>query len=643
MCGFTGFWTFQPTYQPAEAKAILLAMSQTIAHRGPNSQGTWYHPKKGLGFAHQRLSIVDLSEHGHQPMVCPYSKNSLIYNGEVYNAHTLRQTLEQDHKIPFKGHSDTEVILAACGVWGVEKTLEKLNGMFALAFWSESEQTLCLARDRLGIKPLYWGMVSGTLLFGSQLKSFHQHPQWRGTINPKALHHYFQLSYVPAPLSIYQDIHKLAPGHMITLKSPEQITSKRYWCPHKITEQPLLDGLSEQAQIRKLDDLLSDAVKARMVADVPLGAFLSGGIDSSTVVALMQKHSPRPIKTFSIGFDDPKYNEANHAKIIAQHLGTDHHESILTANDAMATIPDMPQWYDEPFADSSQIPTFLVSKMAKQHVAVSLSGDGGDELFAGYSRYHIGYKLWSRLGKVPLWGRKGLAHFIQAFPPGMWDHLRKCYPFGGIPKQVGHQINKLASILPCDNIEDYYKHLVSCWQQPNQILRSPQSEYSWPSPPNHLSSIATMQWLDTMTYLPDDILTKVDRASMAVGLEARVPLLDHRVVELAWQLPFSSKHQQGQAKWLLCQVLKQYVPEPMFNRPKMGFGVPIADWLRGPLKAWGHELLSDDHLKDNPFINKEIAQKMWQQHQKGRVNHHHQLWTLLMFLAWHRHYHPQYA
>jgi len=644
MCGLTGFWTFSPKHPANQAKAILHDMISAIEHRGPDSGGEWYHPQQGLGFGHQRLSIVDLSEHGHQPMTSISGKSCLIYNGEIYNAQTLRDELKQNHHTAFRGHSDTEVILEACEAWGVEKTLTKLNGMFALAFWSEVDKTLILARDRLGIKPLYWGIAANTLLFGSQLKSLRHYPDWSGEINVNALHHYFQLCYVPAPNTIYQNMYKLMPGHMLTIKSPNNIEQKSYWCPQQLTQQDILHALPEQEQIAKLETLLSDAVQMRMVADVPLGAFLSGGIDSSTVVALMQKNSTKPIETFSIGFDDPQYNESHYAKSVAQHLGTNHHETMLSPKDACDFIPTIPEWYDEPFADSSQIPTYLVSKIAKQHVTVSLSGDGGDELFAGYSRYHIAYKLWSRLGRLPRWGRSSLANIIQTIPTHTWDAMGKIIPASRRPKQLGHNAHKLATIMNCTDLASFYQHLVSCWQQPNNILLTQGQDFTWPSPPAHLSTMATMQWLDTMTYLPDDILTKVDRASMAVSLEARVPLLDYRIVEFAWQLPYSSQYQQGQAKWLLRQVLKQYVPEHLFNRPKMGFGVPIAEWLRGPLHEWASDLLSPQNLKKNPFINANTAQIMWQQHQKRQQNHHHQLWTLLMFLAWHQHWHThQYA
>lgn len=657
MCGLTGFWGVNHKLTTEQAKPILADMIKPIHHRGPDDHGLWFQEKQGLGFGHTRLAIVDLSTQGHQPMHSQSGKGTIVYNGEIYNADTIRRELIDQHQIAFKGHSDTEVLLEACEAWGVEHTLKKINGMFAFAFWSETEATLTLARDRLGIKPLYWGLSKGVLLFGSQLKSLKSHPNWQGELCPTALHHYFQLGYVPAPLSIFKGIYKLAPGCLIHFKLPlsEKITpnlSTQYWCPKAMTQQPLVD-MSDGEQIQALDDLLSDAVGSRMIADVPLGAFLSGGIDSSLVAALMQKQSRSPIKTFSIGFDNPQYNEAGYAKKVAEHLGTDHHETILSAKDALAFVPNMPEWYDEPFADSSQIPTFLVSQIARKHVTVALSGDGGDELFAGYSRYHMGYRLWSRMSKLPSWSKTALSHTLTTLPISVWDKLSLLIPASKRPKQLGRNAHKMASIMHCDSLGDFYQHLVGCWQDPTEIIateiviaKDQENTWSWPEPPKGLSPIARMQWLDTVTYLPDDILTKVDRASMAVSLEARVPLLDHRVVAFAWQLPESSKirssHRQVQSKWLLRQVLKQYIPEALFNRPKMGFGIPLADWLRGPLHPWATNLLSEQSLDGNPYINTSSARKIWHEHLNHIHNHEHRLWTLLMFLAWYQHWHQSH-
>ncbi len=623
MCGLTGFWHFTKPNNK-QAMQTLAAMTAAIEHRGPDSHGHWLHPKHGLGLGHRRLAIVDLSQHGHQPMWSQSGQSTLIYNGEIYNANTLRKQLAQTFKLKFKGHSDTEVLLEALEHWGVEKTLKATNGMFALAFWSEANQTLTLARDRIGIKPLYWGVQNGTLLFGSQLKSLRKHLSWQGNLNPEALQAYFQLGYIPSPMSIFQNIHKCTPGHFITIASQERIEPKCYWSPHDLPQQATLKEQRPEQHVKALDTLLTEAVGARMIADVPLGAFLSGGIDSSTVTALMQKQSTQKVKTFSIGFDIPKYNEAQHAKAVAEHLKTDHHEWIVSAKDAINLIPKLPEWFDEPLADPSQIPTALVCKMAREQVTVALSGDGGDELFAGYSRYAMGAKIHGYTHWMPYTLRQGLAKKLLSLSSSKWQGAKM------------QKIQRLAQILASKDFSAQYLSLISSWQQPQNILAQPTAPFQLPQHPDKLSATEIMQWIDTVTYLPDDILCKVDRASMAFGLEARVPLLDHRVIECAWQLPENIKIRQGKCKWVLKQVLKKYLPETMVERPKMGFGIPLDHWLKGALKDWGQSLVQNS--KHGEWFHMKHAEHLWDQYQTNDQQYHRQLWTLLVLLAWLEHW-----
>lgn len=639
MCGFIGYLDPSCKQNSAEMETTVLRMAESIAYRGPDDAGSWCDPETGIALGHRRLSIIDLSPAGHQPMVSADGRFVIAYNGEVYNFPEIRAELEATGT-SFHGHSDTEVILEAWATWGGPRTAERLLGMFALAIWDRRDKRLTLLRDRLGIKPVYWGWNRGILFFGSQPGPFSKHPRWHGRVDRSALSAFVRYGYVPAPSSIYVDIEKLEPGMMVDITADGGCRKTRYWDMRAIAREGRehLAIRSDEDATDALEALLKDAVARRMVADVPLGAFLSGGIDSSTVVALMQAQSPRPVKTFSIGFHEHGYDEAGHAKAVAAHLGTEHTELYVDSARARDTLANMAQWYDEPFADSSQIPTYLVSRMTREHVSVSLSGDGGDELFAGYNRYFLGAALWRRFGRWPGPLRKGGARALKALSPGAWDALLKGLPERVRPPQIGDKIHKFADILTLDGQDALYLRLVSQWPdpqalvpgacEPRSILRDPTLRDAFPD------FIDRMQFLDTVSYLPDDILTKVDRASMAVSLEARVPLLDHRLVDFAWRLPQNQKIRDGEGKWLLRQVLYRHVPKKMMIRPKMGFGVPIDKWLRHELRDWAEDLLSPTRLRAEGFFDPTPVSRIWSDHLSGRRNMQYALWNILQFQSW---------
>ena len=632
MCGITGFWQLNHRKLKSPLDLIARDMAARLKHRGPNATGVWCDEAANIAFGFQRLSIIDLSAAGNQPMISPSGRWVMVYNGEVYNAHELRQEL-MHLGMTFQGRSDTEVVLAACETWGVARALQRCVGMFALAVWDTQQHKLFLARDRLGIKPLYWGIHRGILFFASELKSFFAHPEWQPQIDRSALVSYFRFNYIQSEHTIYQDIHKLKPGCMVEINDKGQITPSIYWDMNAIVMQPITTA-SEEEIIVQFDTLLRDAVKRRMISDVPLGAFLSGGIDSSLVVALMQAESSQPVKSFTIGFHESEYDEAPYAKAIAHHLGTEHHELYLHAKDAMDVIPNLAHWYDEPFADASQIPTYLVSKLAAQQVTVSLSGDGGDELFAGYDRYHLP-SLWVQCGHLPLPMRRLLARGIKTLTPYQWNALSRCIPANKRPKNMGIKAHKWANVL-ADPAASFYKRLMSFWGNPAELVVNGQENPTWCEASTALNPLAAMQWCDTITYLPDDILTKVDRASMAASLEARVPLLDHRVVEFAWSLPQTMKVREGQRKWLLRKLLQRYVPDTFIQRPKMGFGMPIGQWLRGPLRDWAEDLLAEKRLQSEGILHATPIRKRWKQHLSGRYEWQYSLWGVLMFQTWYQ-------
>lgn len=646
MCGITGFWNLFQQESAEQIGQTIQRMTDRLTHRGPDDGGIWIDAAAGIALGHRRLAIVDLSQEGHQPMVSGDGRYVIVFNGEIYNFLELRHELEQQGH-HFRGHSDTEVMLAAFSQWGLEAAVRRFIGMFAFVLWDRQERILYLGRDRLGEKPLYYGFVGLTFLFGSELKALQAHPQWRGEIDRNALTLFMRHNYIPAPYSIYQGIYKLPPATTFTLTGLDTKSTSipvPYWSAKSVAEfgvaNPFLGNDTEA--IEELDRLLRDAIHQQMVADVPLGAFLSGGIDSSTVVSLMQAQSNQPVKTFSIGFYEDAYNEAQYAKAVAQHLGTDHTELYVTPKEAIATIPKLPTLYDEPFADASQIPTYLVSQLAKQQVTVSLSGDGGDELFGGYDRYFFGRKIWRQIGWMPYSWRKSAAHALTTLSPQTWNQgliqLKPLLPITLKNRNFGDILHKLAEVLAVDNPESLYRRLLSHWKDPSSLVLGASEPTTTLNDPKLWAKLPDfteqMMYLDTVTYLPSDILTKVDRATMGVSLEARVPLLDHRVVELAWQIPLSMKIRHGQGKWLLRQVLYKYVPQSLIERPKMGFGVPIDDWLRGSLRDWAEALLSEQRLCQDGFFNPQPIRQKWEEHLAGERNWQYYLWDVLMFQAW---------
>jgi len=642
MCGIAGFLDPKRRSGDNELKAQAASMAGALRHRGPDAQGLWTDEKAGVALGHTRLSIIDLSPAGAQPMLSASARFAVVYNGEVYNAGELRIELERAGHI-FRGHSDTEVMVEGFAEWGVRATVERLIGMFAFAAFDQATGMLTLCRDRLGIKPLYWGRVGGRVAFASELKALATLPEFSPEIDRQALASYLCTGYVPAPSSIYRGIEKLEPGMLLEIGADGETHSERYWSLLDVAAfgQAAQLDLSEADARDQLEALLADAVSRRMVADVPLGVFLSGGIDSSTVTALMQANSAKPVKSFSIGFHEAAYNEAAQAKAVAAHLGTDHTELYVTPEQAQAVVPKLPYIYDEPLADSSQIPTFLVSEVTRKHVTAALSGDGGDELFAGYNRYGQGLRVTRALRLLPRPVAACLGRMIGAVRPASWDRLFAVLPHGTRLRQPGDKLHKLAGVLGEDPI-GYYRSLIAPWPGAWSLVRGAsqpdEAAFSEATRARFADELSWMQYADSVTYLRDDILAKVDRASMAVSLEARVPLLDHRVVAFAWQLPAQLKMRGGQGKWLLRQVLYKYVPKKLVERPKMGFAVPIDTWLRGPLKDWAADLLDPAAMTRTGLLDPGPIQERWAEHQSGQRNWQHFLWNVLMLEAWRREY-----
>lgn len=644
MCGIAGFWDSSIQFGADKLQAIAQQMSDTLRHRGPDDRGVWVDETVGIALGHRRLAIVDLSPEGHQPMVSADGRYIIAFNGEIYNFLELRRELTHlGHK--FRGHSDTEIMLASFSQWGVHRAIELFNGMFAFVLWDRQDRVLHLGRDRLGEKPLYYTWMNQTFVFGSELKALKAYPNLPTEINRDALTLFLRHNYIPAPYSIYQGIYKLPPGSLLTWNGKDvHPVPISYWSVKEIAQlgvaEPFTGSTSEA--VTKLEALLRDAVGLRMVADVPLGAFLSGGIDSSTVVALMQAQSSQPVKTFTIGFYEDAYNEALHAKAVAKHLATDHTELYLTPTETIAVIPKLPILYDEPFSDSSQVPTFLISQLAKGQVTVSLSGDGGDELFAGYQRYFLSRKIWQQIGWMPPFLRQTAASALNSLSPQAWDRVLTSFTTLLPPKlkqaATGDKLYKIAEVLAVPDAEAMYRRLVSHWKEPETLVlggseppTALSDRQSWARLPNFTQR---MMYFDAIAYLPDDILVKVDRASMGVSLEARVPLLDPRVVEFAWRIPLSMKIRNGQGKWLLRQVLYKYVPKNLVERPKMGFGVPIDRWLRGSLRDWAEALLNTKRLQKEGFFNPQPIRQKWEEHLAGSRNWQYYLWDVLMFQAW---------
>jgi len=668
MCGITGIFG-NPRH--LELEHSVKRMTDSLYHRGPDDSGVWVNNSECIALGHRRLSIIDLSPAGHQPMMSDCGRYMISFNGEIYNHLELRKKLEnhsssvtsqtQDKEtISWKGHSDTETLLAAIEQWGIEETLRRSVGMFAISLWDKRERKLILARDRMGEKPLYYGWCHGSFLFASELKAFKQYPGFNNEIDRNVLALYFRYNYVPSPYSIYKGIYKLEPGCLLTIdlngvktpiqEAPREPTNQpgfsisRWWSLQQAAETGQSKLITnEQDVLEQLESRLCESIKLQSIADVPLGAFLSGGIDSSLIVALMQSQSNMPIKTFTIGFNEQGYDEAVYGRAVAKHLNTDHTELYVSAEEARAVIPKLHELYDEPFADSSQIPTFLVSTLARQHVTVALSGDAGDELFGGYNRYFWSRKIWKCVAWLPYGARNTLAHAITALPTHKWDlmyelinnHLRDEQRIN----LFGDKLHKMAGMMKSvKSLDGLYFSLVSGWKQPTAVVlhtKEPDTlnteSSKWPSFSDHEH---LMMYLDSMTYLPDDILCKVDRASMRVSMETRVPFLDHRVIELAWRLPLDMKIRDGQGKWALRQLLYKYVPSELIERPKQGFSIPLGEWLRGPLRNWAENLLDPVRLKQEGFLRYEPIHKKWTEHLSGKRNWEHQLWSVLMFQAW---------
>ena len=622
MCGIAGFWN-ESGSGGCDITAWGDAMNETLRHRGPDDKGLWVDAATGVVLAHRRLAIVDLSPGGHQPMVSHCGRQVIVFNGEIYNFQELRRDLEKDgHRLV--STSDTEVLVNACALWGLEHTLSRLNGMFAFALWDRSKRTLTLARDRVGEKPLYYGWIGDTFLFGSELKALHGHPAFTGQLDRRSLANFMRLGYIPAPQSIYQNIFKLRSGHYLTVSTPRQpVAQQCYWNIRKVVEgarQQSFAGSLQEAE-DQLHELLKDSIRLRMLADVPVGAFLSGGVDSSLIVALMQAAATSDVKTFTIGFEEASHNEGHFASVIARHLGTKHMQLDLPAAEALEAIPLMASTYDEPFADPSQIPTFLVSRLARTEITVSLSGDGADELFGGYQEYVVSSRRWRTL--------KGLS----AVRPLMRGCVR------GMNALTQGQFRDLGEILEASAPEALHHFYSSRWKRPADLMPGTieyQTAFMDPSSwASTLGDTERMMYMDLVNYLPEDILTKLDRASMAVSLEGRVPFLDHRLVEFAWRLPLDFKIHDGQGKRLLRSILARYVPPHLFERPKMGFNLPLRQWLRGPLRPWAEELLDETKLRQQCIFDPVFLRQEWKDYLNGREQSASPLWGVLMFQAWH--------
>jgi asparagine synthase (glutamine-hydrolysing) len=646
MCGLTGCWTKQTN---ASLHASVKAMSQALKHRGPDAGAVWVDESEGIGLGHRRLKVIDLSENGAQPMHSSCNRYVLVFNGEIYNHHTLRTELEEQGLAPnWRGHSDTEILLAGFVAWGVAATLQRSVGMFSLALWDKKERRLTLGRDRFGEKPLYYGWVgkgnSLSFVFGSELKALREFPNFHNEINRDALALYFKFSAVPAPYSIYQDIFKLEPGHILVIEREgfyqKSIQIKPYWQLTDVIEKSASNLISDDIEaVELLDSVLRESVKQQSIADVPLGAFLSGGVDSSLITALMQDQSNRPIQTFTVGFDETAFDESPYALAVAKHLKTDHHELRVTSADALELIPNLPELYDEPFADSSQIPTYFICQAARQKVTVALSGDAGDELFGGYNRYFWGRRIWKKFSWLPPGARRLLGKGILGPSVDAWDAMNYFLPRNYQVTNLGSKAYKMAYRLEqVENLDDLYRSLVMIWPEGKDIVKSSKKLPTILDYPNIVENISEaehrmMLW-DSLTYLPDDILTKVDRAAMGVSLETRIPFLDHRVAELAWRMPLNMKLRNGKGKWALRQILYKHVPSNLIERPKAGFGIPLGQWLRGPLLDWAENLINEERLESEGYLNSKLIRETWSQHLSKRYDWPLELWSVLMFQAW---------
>lgn len=641
MCGFAGFLGYR--FDIAMLSSVIASrMASAINHRGPDDSGVWIDESCEIALSHRRLSILDVSSAGHQPMLSPTERYVIAFNGEIYNHLALRHRLESVGYSNWRGHSDTETLLAAFDVWGIEETLRSCVGMFAFALWDRKTKCITLARDRIGEKPLYYGWQSGVFLFGSELKALKAHPAFVGAINRDAISLFLRHNYIPSPHTIYQGVNKLMPGCFLQLTADGKEKLQAYWTANDsvlVGKRQQFSGDENDACI-EAERLINLAVEGQMIADVPIGAFLSGGIDSSLVVSIMQKQSAQPVKTFTIGFNEKGYNEAFHARAVAKHLGTEHTELYVTPEEAQELIPRLPIIYDEPFSDPSQIPNFIVSELASKSVKVALSGDGGDELFAGYSRYSRISKIWNRLEKIPRFMKKGSSNFINSiFVNALTQSFSPlCDSLNGRICGFSEKIDKLSGILGTDDEVEFYRYFISHCQNPDEIILGGSEPKTYLDKNEMVKSARGIQekmmMLDMLTYLPDDILVKVDRAGMAVSLETRIPFLDQRIIEFSWSLPDSMKMREGQGKWILREILFKHVPKELVDRPKMGFSVPIGEWLRGPLRQWAEELIDESRLNREGIFKSGPIRKKWTEHLSGKCNWEYHLWDVLIFQAW---------
>jgi asparagine synthase (glutamine-hydrolyzing) len=638
MCGIAGIWR----RRGKNAGETAQRMSSRLIHRGPDDSGVWHDPAAGVALGFRRLSIIDTSPAGHQPMQSASGRFTIVFNGEAYNFESIRRELiESGNAPPWRGHSDTEVLLAAFEAWGLESAVQRFVGMFAFALWDANERKLHLVRDRMGVKPLYFAPAPGALLFGSELKAMTVAEEFPHAVNRDALGLYMKYAYVPTPYTIYENVWKVRPGTIVTIDADGAYNEREYWSLRDVVTRATADrftGNDEEAT-DELERIVTESVKLRMISDVPLGVFLSGGVDSSLVASVMQAQSSAPVKTFTIGFREAEYDEAQYAAAVAKHLGTDHTELYVTPSDAQDVIPRLPDIYDEPFADSSQIPTYLVSRLARQKVTVSLSGDGGDEFFGGYHRYFLGRKLWDKVDLLPRITRPFASAALRAVPMGTWNTLlsprRRFVPRVLRRERAGERIHKLARAMTSGTSDWLYFEISTQWNAAVPGARDLPIAITTPSSWPRLDDFTErMMYFDQVSYLPDDILVKVDRASMAVSLEAREPLLDHRLLEFAWRLPLGMKLRHDQGKWILKNLLARYIPQTLIDRPKMGFGLPIDHWLRGSLRDWAESLLDERRLREDGFFDVAAVRAKWTDHAAGRGEWQSYVWIVLMFQAW---------